>query len=285
MARTFWRGTLSFGLIEMPVALSPAADPDELSFTLLDRKDFSPVGNKRYNKKTGREVPWEQVVRGYEYEPHEYVVLTDEELKNAHAEATRTISILEFVHHDEIDPMLFDTPYYLEPEKKQSRAYMLLHKALADTGRVGIAQLVLRTRSRIAAVMAHGPVMTLVLLRYAYELREPSEVAPGKAKGAAAVSKAEITMAEKLIDGMTAKWDPDKYRDEYRNEVLALVRQKVKSGKTHEIVTTERKTARRAPQGDVVDLMPLLKQSLAGPARGATRTAKRPAPRRRRTGS
>jgi len=285
MARTFWRGTLSFGLIEMPVALQPAVDAAELSFTLLDRKDFSPVGNKRYNKKTGREVPWEQVVRGYEYEPHEYVVLTDEEIKNAHAERTESITILEFVNHDELDPMLFDTPYYLEPQRKQSRAYLLLHKALMDTGRIGIAQLVLRTRSRIAAVMPHGPVMTLVLLRYAYELKEPSEVAPARPKGAAALSKAEVSMAEKLIDGMTSKWEPEKYRDEYHNEVMALVRQKVKAGKTHEIVETENKPKRRADQGEVVDLMPLLKESLAKPAPGAGRAHKAPAGRGRRTGS
>jgi DNA end-binding protein Ku len=288
MARTFWHGTLSFGLVEMPVGLRPAVDADELGFTLLDRRDFSPVGNKRYNKSTGREVPWEQIVRGFEYEPHEYVVLTEDEIKNAHPEATETIQILEFVNEAELDPILFDTPYYIEPERKHSRAYMLLHKALGDTGRIGIARLVLRTRGRVAAVMAHGPAMTLVLLRYAYEVKEAAEAAPPRARGAAAVSKAELSMAEKLIDGMTAKWEPEKYRDDYRDEVMALVRHKVKAGKTHEIVEAERKPAKRVTGGDVVDLMPLLKQSLAPPARARTspgRGRKRPAAGRRHTAS
>src|SRR5262245_56032384 len=219
MARSFWKGTLSFGLVEIPVALRPAVDADELSFTLLDRKDFSPVGYKRYNKKTGREVPWDQIVRGYEYEPDEYVVLTEEELAAAHPEATQTIEILEFIEEKELDPVLFEQPYYLEPQKRNSKGYLLLHKALAATGKCGIAQLVLRTRQRMGAVLARGPALALVLLRYAYEVREPAEVAPEKARGPGSISKAEITMAERLINDMAVKWDPDKYKDDYRDDV------------------------------------------------------------------
>jgi DNA end-binding protein Ku len=262
MARTFWRGTLSFGLVEIPIALRPAVDADEVSFTLLDRKDFSPVGYKRYNKKTGREVPWDQIVRGYEYEPDEYVVLTDEELRNAHPEATQTVEILEFVDESEVDPMLFETPYYLEPQKRNSKGYVLLHKALAETGKIGIARLVLRTRQRLAGVIPHERVLALVLLRYAYEVKEPAEVAPEKTKGPGSISKAEIQMAERLIQDMSVPWDPEKYKDDYRDEVMALVEKKVKAGNTHEIVdkvTTRARTLR----GEVMDLMPLLKQSLS----------------------
>jgi len=262
MARTFWRGTLSFGLVEIPVALRPAVEADELSFTLLDRKDFSPVGYRRYNKKTGREVPWDQIVRGYEYEPDEYVVLTDEELKNAHPEQTQTVEILEFVEESEVDPMLFETPYYLEPQKRNSKGYVLLKRALAQTKRIGIARLVLRTRQRLAAVIPHGDVLALVLLRYAYEVREPAEVAPEKAKGPGSISKAEVQMAERLIQDMTTPWDPDKYKDDYRDDVMSLVEKKVKAGQTHEIVEkVQRRPAKT--RGEVTDLMPLLKQSLS----------------------
>jgi len=262
MARAFWRGTLSFGLVEIPIALRPAVESDDLSFTLLDRKDFSPVGYKRYNKKTGREVPWNEIVRGYEYEKDEYVVLTDEELKNAHPEQTQTIEILEFVDGSDVDPVLFETPYYLEPQKRNSKGYVLLHKALAETGKIGIARLVLRTRQRLAAVMPRGPVLALDLLRYSYEVREPSEVAPEKAKGPGSISKAEINMAERLINDMSVPWDPEKYKDDYRDDVMALVEKKVKSGHTHEIVNkVEKRAARKG--GDVMDLMPLLKESLS----------------------
>jgi DNA end-binding protein Ku len=282
MARTFWRGTLSFGLVEIPVALRPAVSSDELSFTLLDRKDFSPVGYKRYNKKTGREVPWDQIVRGYEYEPDEYVVLTDEELRNAHPEQTQTIEILEFVEGSEMDPVLFETPYYLEPQKRNSKGYLLLHKALAETGRVGIARLVLRTRQRLAAVLPRGPVLSLDLLRYAYEVREPSGMAPGKARGPRSISKAEIGMAERLINDMTVKWEPEKFKDDYRDEVLSLVEKKVKSGHTHEIVDKVEKRARTL-RGEVMDLMPLLKESLSSHAKKSrTPRAARPRSSRRR---
>jgi DNA end-binding protein Ku len=288
MARAFWRGTLSFGLVEIPVALRPAVSSDELSFTLLDRKDFSPVGYKRYNKKTGREVPWEQIVRGYEYEPDEYVVLTEEELKNAHPEQTQTIEILEFVEASEVDPVLFETPYYLEPQKRNSKGYILLHKALAETGRVGIARLVLRTRQRLAAVIPRGPVLALDLLRYAYEVLEPSQVAPVKAKGPGSISKAEIQMAERLIGDMTVPWDPEKYKDDYRDEVMALVEKKVKSGHTHEIVDKVQKRARTA-RGEVMDLMPLLKQSLSSHTKKSrtprSRTRAKSETKRRRSAS
>ena len=171
MARSFWRGTLSFGLVEIPVSLRPAIDEHELSFTLLDRKDFSPVGYKRYNKKSGREVPWEQIVRGYEYEKDEYVVLTEEELQRAHPEATQTIEILEFIEREELDPMLFDTPYFLEPQKKFSKGYVLLREALERAGKAGIGRLVLRTRQRLATIVPKDNALVLILLRYAYELR------------------------------------------------------------------------------------------------------------------
>jgi DNA end-binding protein Ku len=278
MARAFWKGSISFGLVEIPVTLQPAIESHDLSFSLLDRKDFSPVGYKRYNKSSGRDVPWDEVVRGYEYEPDEYVVLSDEELRRANVDATQTIEILEFVKREEIDPLFFETPYYVQPQKRGSKAYALLRAALERSGRVGIARVVLRTRQRLAAVVVRDQVLTLDLLRYAHELRSATEVEvpPKSGKG---VTEAEIKMAQQLIDGMTGTWNPADFKDEYRDDVMALVRKKVKSGQTHTIVEPEPDEEPRRAKTGVADLMPLLKQSLAKQGALARRSAKAKAPR------
>jgi len=279
MARAFWKGSLSFGLVEIPVSLRPAEDAKELSFTLLDREDFSPVGYKRYNKNTGREVPWDRVVRGYEYEPGEYVVLTDEELKRANVKATQSIEISEFVDGREIDPAFYETPYYVEPLKKGSKSYALLREALERSGRVGIAQIVLRTRQRLAALTVRDGGLLLDVLRYPHELRQiDTEAIPKRGTG---ISEREIAMAERLIGEMAARWNPSQFHDTYQEDVLDLVRRKVKSGQTQTIMEPE-KTRERAPKREVVDLMPLLKKSLeergasAGP-KGPARVSKRKA--------
>jgi DNA end-binding protein Ku len=288
MARAFWKGSLSFGLVEIPVSLRPAVEADELHFTLLDRKDFSPVGYRRFNKNTGREVDWDQIVRGYEYEPDEYVVLTDEEIKNANAKTSGTVEIVEFVDADQIDPAYFEAPYFVEPLKKGSKSYALLREALEQTGKVGIARVVLRTRQRLAALVPRGHGLVLILLRYAHELRQPEKLElPARGGKGSSVSEREVKLAERLIQEMTSKtWDPTRYKDEYRDEVLGLVRQKIKSGKTHTIVEAKPGKESRRSRSEVVDLMPLLKQSLeAHGARGdedgdrerAGRASKRPA--------
>jgi len=271
MARAFWKGSLSFGLVEIPVSLRPAEDAKELSFTLLDREDFSPVGYKRYNKNTGREVPWDRVVRGYEYEPGEYVVLTDEELKRANVKATQSIEISEFVDGREIDPAFYETPYYVEPLKKGSKSYALLREALERSGRVGIAQIVLRTRQRLAALTVRDGGLLLDVLRYPHELRQiDTEAIPKRGAG---ISEREIAMAERLIGEMAAPWNPSQFHDTYQEDVLDLVRRKVKSGQTQTIMEPE-KTRERAPKREVVDLMPLLKKSLEERGASAGRKAR-----------
>lgn len=262
MARALWKGSIGFGLVEIPVTLRPALRNDDLSFTLLHRKDFAPVGYKRYDKKTGKEVPWDQVVRGYEYEPDEYVVLTDEELRRANVKATQTIEIVEFVAGAEIDPLFYDTPYYVEPQRKGSKAYALLRDALRKSGRVGIARVVLRTRQHVAALLVRGDALVLNLLRYAHEFRPVSDVEAPAKRGAGANPR-EVQMAERLIEGMTGRWKPDRFRDEYREDVMALVKKKVRSHQTHTILESEGGEESPAPRRAVVDLMPLLKQSLA----------------------
>lgn len=266
MARAFWKGSISFGLVEIPVTLRPALQSKDLSFTLLHRKDFAPVGYKRYDKNTGKEVAWDDIVRGYEYEPDEYVVLTDEELRRANTKATQTIEIVEFVEGAEIDPLFFDTPYYVEPQKKGSKSYALLREALDKSGKVGIAQVVLRTRQHLAALIVRENVLVLNLLRYAHELRPAKDLdVPAKSSS---VSAREVQMAEKLIDGMTGTWRPNEFKDEYRDDVMALVKQKVKSNQTHTILEPEEGEEAPAPRREVVDLMPLLKRSLEAQGHG-----------------
>jgi DNA end-binding protein Ku len=275
MARAFWKGTISFGLVNIPVSLQPAVQEHELSFTLLDRKDFSPVGNKRYNKNTGRDVPWDEVVRGYEHEEDEYVVLSDEELRRANVEASETIEIVQFVKTEEIDPLFYETPYYVAPIKKASKSYALLREALERSGRVGIARVVLRTRQRLAALLVRDRVLVLDLLRYAHEIKGADEIdAPAKTTKAAGLTEAEIKMAEQLVAGMAGRWEPSRYKDTYHDDVLALVRRKVRSGKTHTILEPEAPSAKESSRSDVMDLMPLLKRSIAARAGEARRGPK-----------
>jgi DNA end-binding protein Ku len=271
MARAFWKGSISFGLVEIPVSLRPALQSDDLSFTLLNRKDFAPVGYKRYDKNTGREVPWDQIVRGYEYEPDEYVVLTDEELKQASPKKTQSIEIVEFVDGSEIDPLYYDVPYYVEPQKKASKSYALLRQALEKSGRVGIARVVLRTRQHIAALLVRGGVLVLNLLRYPHELRSADRIDVPDKKSAKGATPAEVRMAEQLIEGMTGRWDPEKFKDEYRDDIMALVRKKVRSHQTHTILEPEPGEEKQALRKEVVDLMPLLKQSLERRTGGGSR--------------
>jgi DNA end-binding protein Ku len=267
MARSFWKGSLSFGLVEIPVRLQPATVSHDLAFTLLDRRNFAPVGNRRYNKNTGREIEWNDVVRGYEYEPDQYVVLSDEELKSVNVKATESIEILEFVPGDSIDSVYFDTPYYVEPMKKASKSYALLRAALERTGRVGIARVVLRTRQHTAALIVRESALVLNLLRYAHELRSTDDLELPDAKSVK-LSDAELRMAERLIGEMEGAWNPDRFQDEYHDEVLALVDRKVRSGQMHAVLEPGAAPKRARARSDVVDLMPLLKQSLEARASG-----------------
>lgn len=294
MARPFWKGTLTFGLVEIGVTLRPVRATDELSFSLLDRNDFAPVGYKRYNKRTGREVPFERVVRGFEYEPDQYVVLTDDELHQANAEASQTIELVQFVNRSDIDPIYFETPYFIEPSRKSSRSYALLRATLQKTQLVGIVRVVLRTRQHTAALIVHDGVMMLDLLRYSEELRTPTDLAvplepgangrstsaksgAGRKLGAsdakpAPLTVSELKMASLLVEEMREPWKPETFKDEYRRDVMALIKKKIRSGKTHEIVADAPERTSREPR-EIVDLMPLLKQSLGRRGKGTARSS------------
>jgi DNA end-binding protein Ku len=239
----------------------------------------------RVNKETGKEVPWSEIVRGYEYEPDEYVVLTDEDLRKANAKATKTIDIEDFVDQTEIDPVYYERPYYLEPLKKGSKSYALLRETLERTGKVGIAKVVLRNRQRMAALMVRGDVLVLEMLRYSYELRDPKKLDLEVPEGDVTklgISEREVKLAERLVKDMSAKWNPKKYKDSYRDDVLAMIQKKIKAGQTHVIEEPSAEEAEEAPKREVLDLMPLLKKSVESRQGGrtksdhATRDVKRP---------
>jgi len=288
MARAIWKGSISFGLVNIPVGLYAAESRDEIHFKLLDRRNMSPIHYKRVNEESGREVPWEETVRGYEFAEGKYVALTDEDLKRAAPEATQSIDIIDFVDLAEISPLYFDKPYYLVPDKQGAKSYALLRETLRRTGKVGIAKVVIRTRQYLAAVVARGDVLTLELMRYAHELRDPKalEVPHGKQK----VSEKELQMAERLVEGMVEAWNPEKYKDDYRRDLMKMIEERVDAGEL-EASSAPAPKPERAAGGKVVDLMALLKRSVEEggkkPAKKATRKPAHKAARApsRRTGS
>ncbi|MGH8769611.1 MAG: Ku protein [Burkholderiales bacterium] len=264
MPRAIWKGAISFGLVNIPIGLYPAAKGSGLSFTMLDRRDMSPVGYKRINKSSGAEVPWDEIVKGYEYEDGEYVVLGDSDFQRANVKATQTVELLSFVEAAQIHSVYYDTPYYLTPARKAEKGYALLRETLLRTGKVGIAKVVIRTREHLAALVPFGPMLVLELLRFAEELRDPNELGvPLKTLAELKVGERELAIAQTLVAEMQEDWKPEQYRDEYREDLMNFIEKKVKSGKTTTISEpVEEKEAGRK-SADVIDLMALLKRSVA----------------------
>ena len=270
MPRVLWKGAISFGLVHIPVGLYSAEKRNSFDLTMLDRRTMKPVGFKRYNKETGEDVPWDDIVKGYEYEKDRFVVLTEEDFKRANVEATQTVDILNFVEADEISPMYFETPYYLAPDKRGHKGYALLRETLKQTGKIGIANVVIRTRQYIAALMPLGDVIFMNTLRYANELRETNELeVPSSNLKAIGVNAREIEMAGKLVEGMTAKWNPEEYRDTYHEDLLALIDKRIQSGQTEVITEPSVEKEERPAKGEVIDLMALLKRSVESKIKGA----------------
>src|SRR5688572_15061607 len=271
MARSLWKGAISFGLVTVPVELHSAKKrAAELDMTMLDKRDLAPVGYKRVNKATGKEVAWGDVVKGYEYKDDKYVVLSDEDFRRANPEASRTVDILAFVELADIEPQYFETPYYLVPEKRGEKAYALLRETLEKAGKAGIASVVIRTKQYLAALVAQDEVMVLNTLRYADELKAPAELEIPKAK----VTSKELDMALRLVEDMADEWQPGKYKDTYREDLLQRVKEKVKAGESEEITEPE-KEPRAKKSADVIDLMSLLKQSVAKKPKPAKRAARK----------
>lgn len=264
MPRTLWKGAISFGLVHIPVGLYSGAKRKRFDLTMLDRRDMKPVGFKRYNKETGAEVPWDQIIKGYEYEDGRYVVLMDEDFRRANVEATQTIDIVRFVEEKEIAPMYYDTPYYLAPDRRGEKGYALLRETLRQTHKVGVANVVIRTRQYVAALIPLGQMLILNTLRYADEVRTADDLeVPPKQIRAVGVTPREAQMAVKLVEEMTGKWDPEDYHDTYHEDLLALIDQRIKAGETDNVSHTDALESEEPPgRGEVVDLMVLLKRSL-----------------------
>jgi DNA end-binding protein Ku len=260
MARAIWKGSISFGLVNIPVGLFTAEERDEVSFRQLDRRNMSPIGYRKYNKENDKEVAQEDIVRGFEYEPGRYVVVTDEDMAQANPEATQTVEITDFVETGDIDPMLYDKPYYLAPIGKAQKGYALLRETLRRTGKIGIAKVVIRSRQYLSAVIPVGKVLVLEILRYPDEIRSPEELdVPGDDLADIGVTPKELDMAQRLVEGMTEEWDPTRYSDEFRNDLLAMIRQKAETG---EVVAPAGAEDEDTGKGGVIDIMTLLKRSL-----------------------
>jgi DNA end-binding protein Ku len=256
--------------VQIPVALHTAEDRSDLDMTLLDRRDFSPVGYERVNKKTGKEVKWENIVKGYEHSDGKFVVLTEADFAEANVEATKQIDILDFVELSEVDPRYLERPYYLAPLKGGQKSYALLREVLKKSGKAGIGKVVIRTKQHLAAVVAHEQALLLILLRFADELRDPKGLElPSTNLKTLGVTPKEVSMAERLVEGMVSEFDPDKYGDDYHRDLMKLIQRKVKAGEINQLPDGAPRKRRAAAPAKSLDLAELLALSVAGSKKGS----------------
>ncbi len=276
--RPIWKGSITFGLVNIPIALFPATRMEDLKFRLLRGSDLSPVNYKRVAERDGKEVPWDQIVKGYEYEKGKFVILKEEDFRRVDIEAAQTVLIEAFVEQEEVNPMFFHKPYYMEPQKGADRAYVLLRDALRSAGKIGIARVVIKTREHLAAVKPQDEGLVLELMHWASELRELEDFRQPKESRPAAK---ELNMAKMLIESMSQKWDADAYRDEYREAIEEIIEEKIASGGKK----APGKVPRKKPASNVIDLVAVLEESLRGaPARKKAPTRKRAPRKRTKTG-
>ncbi len=269
MARAIWSGTISFGLLNVPVKLYSAVSRKTIRFNDLRASDGVRVRNRRVAEGTDEEVPYEEIVKGYEISPDRYVVMTRDELAKLDPKKTRSIEIQDFVEIGEVDPIYFENPYYLGPAEGAEKAYSLLAEAMQSSGKAAIARFVLRNREHLAAIRASDGVLTMTTMRFADEVVSPGELDDVLPQSKPRTQRKEVEMAEKLIDSLASDFDPASYRDEYREELLSLIEQKAE-GK--EVVTSasEEPEATKAP-----DLMAALEESIAA-VRGSEMAKEKP---------
>lgn len=262
MPRAIWKGAISFGLVHILVSLVSATSAQGVDFDWLDKRSMDPVGYKRINKATGKEVSKDNIVKGVAYEKGRYVLLSEEEIRSAHPKSTQTIEIIAFVASDQIPLQNIDTPYFLAPDKRGGKVYALLRETLKKTRKVALANVVLHTKQHLAALMPLESALVLVMLRWPAEVRSldtlelPSDVTKPS------LAKAELDMAKRLVDDMSADWQPGDYRDSFQEKIMALVAKKAKAGKIKDVETVKGSEERKS--ADVIDLTELLKRSLAG---------------------
>ncbi|MCQ4308525.1 Ku protein [Pseudomonas stutzeri] len=262
MPRTIWKGAVSFGLVHIPVALVPATTRTGIDFDWLDKRSMDRVGYKRINKTTGEDIDSENIVKGVEYEKGHYVVISDEEIKAAHPKATQTVDIVAFVDAKDISFLYIDTPYYLTPDRRGEKVYALLRETLIQTGKVGIANVVLRNKQHLAVVMPLGKALVMNTLRWAEEVRGLEYLEMKDEALNADLNPRELDMAKRLVEDMSDEWNPDQYKDTFQDQIMDLVETKARQGKLEAVGGPEEAVDRRS--ADVIDLTELLKRSLAG---------------------
>ncbi|SMF16474.1 MULTISPECIES: Ku protein [unclassified Pseudomonas] len=267
MARAIWKGAISFGLVHIPVSLNTAVRTERVDFDWLDKRSMEPVGYKRVNKVTGKEIDKEHIVKGVEYEKGRYVVISEEEIRTARPEATQTIDIFSFVDAGEIPLQHFDTPYYLAPDRRGGKVYALLRETLASTGKVALATVVLHTRQHLTLLRPLDDALVMITLRWPEEVRGLETLELDKSVTDTKVDKRELDMAKRLVEDMSGPWQPDEYHDAFRQTIMDLVEEKASKGKISVVEKGEGGSAEKS--ADIIDLTELLKRSLGGKA-GAT---------------
>ncbi len=275
MPRAIWKGAISFGLVHIPVSLVSATSSQGVDFDWLDKRSMDPVGYKRINKTTGKEVSKDNIVKGVAFEKGRYVVLSEEEIRSAHPKSTQTIEIIAFVASDQIPLQNIDTPYFLAPDKRGGKVYALLRETLKKTNKVALANVVLHTKQHLAALMPLESALVLVMLRWPAEVRSLDELELGSDVTKPSLAKGELDMAKRLVEDMSADWQPNEYRDSFQEKIMALVAKKAKAGKIKDVETVKGSDERKS--ADVIDLTELLKRSLAG------KPAKKPAVKKKAT--
>jgi DNA end-binding protein Ku len=272
--RAVWKGAVSFGLVYIPVHLHTAARDSALDLDLLDRRDFAPVGYQRYNKRTGKVVEWGDIVKGYEYRKGQYVALTDEDFRRANVKASQTIDIVSFAERGDIPPEYYEMPYYLEPAEGGEKTYSLLREAMRGGSRVAIGSFVIRARQHFCAILAHERALMLNTLRFHEELvpADGLDLPPASAKPAK-VTAQELSMAKRLVDEMTGRWNPSAFKDSYRRDLMRRINEKIRKRQTHELTPASEREDER-PTAEIIDLMEVLKKSLKqGGTRGRRKAA------------
>ncbi len=261
--RTMWKGAITFGLVHIPIALYSATSETDLNFDWLDKRSMDPVGYRRINKKTGKDIAKEDIVKGIEWQDGEYVVLSAEEIAAAYPRTTQTIEIESFVDADEVPFVYLERPYYVAPINKGEKVYALLREALKDTNKVGIAKVVIQTKQHLAVLIPCGPALVLNLLRWGGEIRSFEELKLPPTGKAAGIKATEMNMARQLIKDMSGTWDADNFRDSFRDEIMKLVETKARAGDTEAVEKVE-PAAGKTGGADVIDLTELLRRSLQG---------------------
>jgi len=262
MPRSIWKGAIAFGLVHVPVALYPASQEDDIDFDWLDKRSMDPVGYQRINKRTGKTITKENIVKGVKQEDGSYVLMDDDEIRNAYPKTTQTIEIEAFVKAEDIPFVYLERPYYLEPVAKADKVYALLREAMIADDVIGIARVVMHTKEHLAALMPDGPMLVLNTLRWASEVRPWDELRiPPAGKAAANLKEAELKMAKQLVSELTVKWKADAYQDKFAEAIKTLIKAKVEAGNTQEVTPIEAPLDAAAPS-NVVDLTALLRNSL-----------------------